>query len=45
MRTHRSINLIIRGLNVNYIHDRMKQIDIIVYKFLFLFFSPKAENS
>jgi hypothetical protein len=34
----RSINLIIKELNVNYTSDRMKQIEII-YNFF-----PKAEN-
>jgi hypothetical protein len=42
MRTHGSINLIIKELNVNYTHDRIKQIEIIIYK---MFFSPKAENN
>jgi hypothetical protein len=32
-RTHGSVNLIIKEVNVNYIHDRMKQIEIIVHKF------------
>jgi hypothetical protein len=42
MRTHGSINLMIKDLNGNYTHGRIKQIEIIVYK---IFFSPKAENN
>jgi hypothetical protein len=42
MRTHWSINLIIKELSVYYTHVRLKQIEIIVYKF---FFTPKAENN
>jgi hypothetical protein len=30
---HESINLIIKELNVNYTHDRMKQVEIIVHRF------------
>jgi hypothetical protein len=37
-----STNLIIKELNVNYTHGRIKQVEIIVYK---IFFSPKAENN
>jgi hypothetical protein len=36
------INMIIKELNVNCTHDRMKQIEVISHKF---FFSPEAENS
>jgi hypothetical protein len=42
MRTHGSINLIRKELNVNYTHGRIKQIEIIVYK---IFLRPKAENN
>jgi hypothetical protein len=35
MRTHGSINLMIKELNANYTHNRIKQIEIIVHKFLF----------
>jgi hypothetical protein len=42
MRTHGSINPIIKEFNVNYIHGRIKQVEIIVYK---TSFSPKAENN
>jgi hypothetical protein len=42
MRTHGSINLIIKELNVNYTHDTIKQIETIVYK---IFLSPKAQNN
>jgi hypothetical protein len=31
MRTHGSINLIIKELNTNYTYDKMKQIEIIVH--------------
>jgi hypothetical protein len=35
-----SINLIIKELNVNYTHGRIKKIEIIVYK---ISFAPKAK--
>jgi hypothetical protein len=37
MRTHPSIKLIIKELNVNYTHGRIKQIEIIVYKISYFF--------
>jgi hypothetical protein len=42
VETHGSINLIIKELNVNYTHGRIKQVEIIVYKILF---SPEAKNN
>jgi hypothetical protein len=33
MRTHGSINLIIKELNINYTPSRIEQVEIIVYKF------------
>jgi hypothetical protein len=40
METHGSINLIIKELNVNHTHGRIKQVEIIAYKILF---SPEAK--
>jgi hypothetical protein len=39
---YESTNLIIKELNVNYTHGRIRQVEIIVYK---IFFSPKTENN
>jgi hypothetical protein len=42
MKTHGSINLIIKEVTENYTHDRMKQR---LLRIIFCFFSLKAESS